>query len=318
MEKKISVIVPVYNVDSYLNKCVDSILNQTYDNLELFLVDDGSTDDSPKICDEYAKADERVHVIHKENGGQSSARNMALDKATGDYIAFVDADDWLDINMYKQLYECLINNDVDVSCCPCYKVIDGVTSCPDVINEGQIIIYDNTGDFFYHIFGGTPLLRPECWNKLYKREIIGNIRFKDRQIHQDVYFARMVFHNAKKVAYIDLPLYYYLESRPGSTNSKAFNENRFPFFNEMKDLSDQLREADYIKGAEQVEIFAMKRAIYFYIYGANSTICREFYNRFSNFYHKVSYATVIKNPKILLFKLAPNIYKKIALMRIRN
>ena len=113
----ISVIVPVWNAHEYLNKCVDSIINQTYKNLEIILVDDGSTDDSLKICQEYEKHDNRIRVFHKENGGQGSARNYALDRCKGSYIGFVDNDDWLFPNMYKRLLELLKKYDADIARC---------------------------------------------------------------------------------------------------------------------------------------------------------------------------------------------------------
>ena len=115
MEKKISVIVPVYKVEEYLCRCVDSIINQTYKNLEIILVDDGSPDSCGRICDEYAEKDSRIKVIHKENGGLSSARNAGLDIATGDYIGFVDSDDFIDAEMYSMLYEMIKNADVEIS-----------------------------------------------------------------------------------------------------------------------------------------------------------------------------------------------------------
>ena len=114
---KISVIVPVYNVEKYLRKCIESILNQTFREFELILVDDGSTDSSGKICDEYALKDSRIKVIHKENGGASSARNAGLDVAKGEYIGFVDSDDWIEMDMYGELYRLIKENNTDISVC---------------------------------------------------------------------------------------------------------------------------------------------------------------------------------------------------------
>ena len=119
MEKQplISVIVPVYNVENYLPRCLDSIINQTYTNLEILLVDDGATDNSGKLCDEYAQKDNRIRVFHKENGGVSSARNMGLDNATGEYIAFVDSDDYIDKCMYEIMLNSSVQNNADIVVC---------------------------------------------------------------------------------------------------------------------------------------------------------------------------------------------------------
>ena len=112
---KISVIIPVYKVEKYLDKCVESIVNQTYKNLEIILVDDGSPDNCPAMCDEWAEKDERIRVIHKENGGVSSARNAALEVATGDYIGFVDSDDWIELDMYEYLVSLILDNDAQIA-----------------------------------------------------------------------------------------------------------------------------------------------------------------------------------------------------------
>lgn len=122
MGEKISVIVPVYNVEQYLERCVDSIINQTYTNLEIILVNDGSTDNSGKLCDELAKKDERIRVIHKENGGLSDARNRGIEEAESDLVGFIDSDDYIDNDMYEILLKNLNNTDADLSMCALYDV----------------------------------------------------------------------------------------------------------------------------------------------------------------------------------------------------
>ena len=113
-KNKISVIVPIYNVENYLRRCVDSILKSTYENLEIILVDDGSTDECPTICDDYAKKDPRIKVIHKKNGGLSDARNKGLDIATGEYISFIDSDDYIESSMFQRIFEAISTKDVDL------------------------------------------------------------------------------------------------------------------------------------------------------------------------------------------------------------
>ena len=120
MDEKVSIIVPVYNVEKYLDKCIESIVNQTYRNIEIILVDDGSPDKCPEICNEWAKKDDRIKVIHKENGGLSSARNAALEIAQGDYITFVDSDDWIENDMIQSMLTCAAKNDADIVCCGFY------------------------------------------------------------------------------------------------------------------------------------------------------------------------------------------------------
>lgn len=121
---KISIIVPVYKAEPYLKKCIDSILNQTFKDFELILVDDGSPDRCGEICDEYALKDSRIKIIHKENGGQSSARNVGLDIAQGEYIGFVDSDDWIEPDMYKKLFKVLKNDNVDMAICNINSIKD--------------------------------------------------------------------------------------------------------------------------------------------------------------------------------------------------
>ena len=125
MKDLISVIIPVYNVDKYLERCIDSVIVQTYSNLEIILVDDGSNDDSGIICDRYAKFDDRIKVIHKKNGGVSSARNEGIKYCNGKYIGFVDSDDYIDSTMYEYLYNLLISNDADISCCDFFIINEG-------------------------------------------------------------------------------------------------------------------------------------------------------------------------------------------------
>ncbi len=128
---KLSIIVPVYNVEKYLHKCVDSILSQTLTDFECILVDDGSTDNSSVICDEYAAKDPRIVVIHKQNGGLSSARNTGLDISQGDYIGFVDSDDWIEPEMYMYMYTYANDNSCDMMCCQCRRVNNYQSPPPD-------------------------------------------------------------------------------------------------------------------------------------------------------------------------------------------
>ena len=162
---KVSVIVPVYNVEKYIHKCVDSVLNQTLQDLEIILVDDGTKDNSGIICDEYAQKDARVQVIHKVNGGLSDARNTGMKVATSDYILFVDSDDYIKEDMVERLYDLAVRYEVDMSCCGVYNVYSSVTKpqC-DTLEE---FLCDNV-EAFAHILVGQKIPGTIC-NKLIKK-----------------------------------------------------------------------------------------------------------------------------------------------------
>ena len=176
-EKKvplISVIIPVYNVEKYLNRCVQSVCNQTYHNLEIILVDDGSTDNSGKLCDEWAVKDLRIKVIHKDNGGLSSARNIGLDNAKGEYIGYVDSDDWIDMEMYSYLWTILKSYQVDVAFCDFYRFRKRV---PNKKVKEKIILREGKeiDDFFYRVNGEKSAYG--VWCGLYRKEKISESLF---------------------------------------------------------------------------------------------------------------------------------------------
>ena len=212
---KISIIVPVYNVEKYLRKCVDSILNQTFKDFELILVDDGSIDTSGKICDEYNLKDNRIKVIHKENGGLSSARNAGLDIAQGEYIGFVDSDDWIELDMYEELYKICKENDTDVG-------IVGINygGASEKKKSKKIEIYSNKlilDDLVYN--KGKEITWP-AWNKLWLKKVIGESRFKEGRIYEDGLFLYSLSFKIKKVAKIDYEAYNYRMDNESITRSK--------------------------------------------------------------------------------------------------
>lgn len=238
MKPLISVIVPVYNVEDYLTKCLDSIACQTYDSFETILVDDGSTDQCPRMCDEYKERDSRFKVIHKSNGGLSTARNTALDIAKGEYVLFVDSDDWLEPNMLEVLASTATETDADIVVCEHYNNTYN-TETRSTISRNTYekkVLVDND-DIFLHILEPSPRIRFEVWNKLYKREIIGDTRFKEGQIYEDVYFQRVVLKRVKKMVHIDCALYNYLAIRPGNTVS-SFDKKRLC---KLKELNEYIK-----------------------------------------------------------------------------
>lgn len=204
----ISVIVPVYKVEKYLNRCVDSIIRQTYKNIEIILVDDGSPDACPALCDALADKDDRVRVIHKTNGGLSSARNAGLDVAKGEYIGFVDSDDAIAPDMYEHLYKILIDFDADVSICE-YANWDG-GGFPVISEESKkVFVYQRDEMLRYYLRADQPNSCFEVWDRLYSKKLLQHIRFTERIINEDVDFSYKVFCASRRVCFSHQKKYWY-------------------------------------------------------------------------------------------------------------
>lgn len=206
MRDLISVIIPVYKTELYLRRCLDSVINQTYTNLEIIIVDDGSPDNSGKICDEYALKDKRIKVIHKENGGLSSARNAGIDIATGKYIGFVDSDDEISIYMYEILYKEIIKNKGDIVVCNYtrYKNTPSYST-----NNYKIKIYNNTEAILGLIANKHRKIDDYAWNKLYKTKLFKKIKFPLNRVYEDIGTTYLLIFYSKKVITIDAKLYGY-------------------------------------------------------------------------------------------------------------
>ena len=204
---KISVIVPIYNVEKYLRDCIDSILKQTYTNLEIILVDDGSSDKCPKICDEYARVDSRIIVVHKKNGGLSDARNVGLNICTGDYISFIDSDDWVNNNMLETLMDSITNNSSDFSFCGISRMNEDDNSCIELIKYG-IERKETKYAFFKDILVRNHENVSVC-NKLYLASIFQDIRFPVGQLYEDAAIICKVMNKIKTVSYTGSVNYYY-------------------------------------------------------------------------------------------------------------
>lgn len=210
---KISIIVPVYNVEKFLNRCLDSIIAQTFTDWVCILIDDGSPDNSGKICDEYAKKDDRFVVIHQKNAGSSVARNTGLNVAQGDFIAFVDSDDWVEPEYLDELFNKATENDADIVGCDLYR---------EKINEStiQTVKLDGMSDYCSSILTGE--LPAWLWIKFFKKQLIFNnkINFLSTlDMCEDTLFSLKAFFYASKVCYIDKPLYHYNLSNQSSLTS---------------------------------------------------------------------------------------------------
>ena len=207
---KLSIIVPVYNVEKYLEECVDSLLNQTLSDLEIFLVDDGSTDRSGAIADRFAKEyPDRVHTLHLENGGQGRARNAALPMAQGDYIGFVDSDDWIERDMYEKMLDRAEKTGADVVVC----------------------------DFLEHYADGREQTLPACFqdhplsaagsscNKIFRRSLVGDLRFPEGLWYEDFYFSAVMLLRSKRTEFIPEPLYVYRRGQESTMHNNNARKN---------------------------------------------------------------------------------------------
>lgn len=242
----ISVIVPVYNVEKYLERCIDSLLAQTHKNLEIILVDDGSTDKSGKICDSYREQDRRVVVIHKVNGGLSSARNVGLDSSRGEYIGFIDSDDWIDERMYEVLLRNLILYEADIS------DIDSITidHYEFIKNKNEKIDVKDGQDMLRDYF---MLDKYSVCRKLYKKSIIGNIRFPVGKINEDICTNFKFLKNAKRIVKSSLIMYYYF-SNPNSITGTVFKEKDFDLLDACNELIRETKNSPELQKLAEVKL----------------------------------------------------------------
>lgn len=229
----ISVIVPIYNVEPYLRRCVDSILAQKYRDLEIILVDDGSPDDCPQICDEYAAQDERIKVIHKANGGLSSARNAGLDIASGNWVSFIDSDDWIEPDMYEILLRNAINTNAEIS-------VGGVND--EVVYKDAVTVTKTT----YHGVLKTETLSPveamaryfttswAAWDKIYRKELFQTIRFPVGEINEDEAIVLKLLDSCTTIAYTNQVFYHYIH-RAQSITTSTFSEKKLAWYRHCQD-----------------------------------------------------------------------------------
>ena len=218
----ISVIVPVYKVEKYLDRCVQSIVDQTYRNLEIILVDDGSPDNCGSLCDAWASKDSRIKVIHKENGGLSDARNAGMAVATGEYTGFIDSDDHIAPEMYQLLFDRMQADESDMAACGVEMVFEDGSSSRMLTKEGNCVL--NAKEAMEAIIAESWLKQP-VWYKLYKTELIRDILFPVGKYHEDVFWSYRAVARAKKVSIFDTPCYFYIQ-RGGSIMGEGYSLKR--------------------------------------------------------------------------------------------
>ena len=248
----VSVIVPIYNVEKYLEKCIESIVNQTYKNLEIILVDDGSPDNCPAICDEWAQKDSRIKVIHKKNGGLSSARNAGLEVSNGEYISFVDSDDWLDENTFEELLE---NNDEQADFIS-FGLLEEFDTETHQKLRADTVLY-NQNEIFSNILNDNGIAGYAC-NKLFKRSIIGDDRFDETLMScEDIDFCVRIAMKCRYVLHTDSKFYHYRQRKDSMTGDFSYSsrklsvikayENIMPIYAEYAPQYSYIVERNYLK-----------------------------------------------------------------------
>lgn len=247
---KLSVIVPVYNTSKYLKKCLDSILNQTFQDIELILVDDGSTDNSYSILEEYKKKyPKKIVLLQKENGGQGSARNLGLKHAKGDYITFVDSDDTIDKNMYDEMYNLAIKRKYDIVVCGLQDYYEQNNSTQEIsLNLKEEVSIPEA------------LLKsvPSVVNKIYHRSLFKNMLFNETIWYEDFPYSMELIVNAKKIGYIDKPFYQYFHRVKSTMHNENITRN-LDILKAYDDLLDYLKENKlYDKYQEELSFLLLK------------------------------------------------------------
>lgn len=310
----ISIIVPVYNVEQYLEKCVDSIINQKYKNLEIILVDDGATDSSGKLCDELAKIDNRIKVYHKENGGLSDARNYGVERATGDYIGFVDSDDYIDSEMYEELYEAIKKENVDVVECN-LKIIypDRV----ELFTEQKYYNVYTKQEYLEEYLKIEKIFGSACV-RLIKSDVVKKLKFPVGKLYEDTYYAYDLIEKVDSYVIMNNPYYNYLMRENSITNTK-FNPRIF----DLIEIVEKFRKTTYENYPGLKEAVDCRK-MYAYFSVLNSILLEENYRDNEYYseilsYFKRNYISLLKNKyinrnrklSVILIKLNIDLYRKV-------
>lgn len=289
MSELVSVIVPVYNVELYVRKCIESLLNQTFTELEIIIVDDGSTDDSGKICDELSTADKRVKVFHKQNGGLSDARNYGLKKISGSWVTFIDSDDYVYCNYVENLYNLAIKNNADISICEPVHVFNGKQA---KFKKGKIEKEYSSVEAIKTLWYQTAFL-PSAWGKLYKSSIFKNIEFKKGIIFEDIDIMHKIFARANKIVYTNGKYYAYVH-RENSITMQKFKERDLYILNICKEIREfALRDCPELVSASTAYSIVGNMRVYL-----NAPIEYKNYTEMAAKYIEDNGGIVLKDPQI--------------------
>lgn len=310
----ISVIIPVYNVEKYLHRCLDSVIAQTYQNLEIICVDDGSIDESGRICDQYAVRDARIKVIHQENQGLSAARNRGLDAAEGEYIAFVDSDDYILEDMYKKMLDKLLNYNVDLCVCQWqYEFSDG----RQVVKRKNIdpTIYGRKASLefarFLYMGNYENGVVVAAWNKLYRRALLDKIRFEGR-IHEDEAFCGRIMAKNISVYVMEEQFYVYAQNGDSLTN-KPFSANKFFFLDALAERRELFKSDAFIR--QETELLYCNMYIEYCLRARKDGVAVSHPERYRQIFQKMfsslrreGKANIKFRLRMMLFSFSPSLY----------
>lgn len=318
MEITVSVVVPVYNVKEYLIDCLNSIKNQTYASMEIILVDDGSTDGSAQICDEFEQEDERISVIHKKNGGLSEARNVGLNASKGEYIIFIDSDDLISEKMLEEMVKCIKISNIDIVACA-FKTFEDINEVSYIENSNNDISMVEGRELVQRLYKGEyNSIGFTAWNKLYKKSLFqkNGIEYPVGRFYEDAFTTFKLLYKAKQIALINKPLYYY-RMRNGSIMNSNITRKK------TVDGIDADREApDFFKKVNDSYLFNLsvnaffKSEILFFKRMNTDTEkgCKEYllqeYKRFYKEYGKTVKIPSYKRLLYCMFMLMPNLITK--------
>ncbi len=318
---KISIIIPVYNCEKYIEKCIDSVICQSFKDLEIILVDDGSSDKSGEICDEYLKKDSRVKAIYIKNQGPSVARNAGLDIAKGEYIGFIDSDDYIEKNMFEILYNNLLKYDCDISVCEVAEICDGENM--KFSNSNNFMVLDIDEAMKLLISGKC--LTMYAVNKLYKKSLFDNVRFPVGKLYEDSFTTPRVFAKANKVVYTPENLYYYVRTPMSITTSKFSTKD-------MDIIESGESILDFVKDDFPKLIYAAEfRYMWSYLYVLDRMVIdyvsceNKEYKKVTDFISK-NFVKMLFNPyfsfkrrlSIIVWRFSPKIYKKLIISNIKK
>lgn len=309
--EKVSIIVPVYNVEDYIKRCIDSLIYQTYKNIEILLVDDGSTDKSGNICDEFGKVDKRIKVIHKKNGGLSDARNIGIQESKGNYLCFIDSDDFIEKDMIEKLYNSIKKHDSDIACCA--KVIE-FQNKKIVKNNGKEFCINNI-QALSKILSYEQIDTSAC-DKMFKKQLFNNIRFPKNRYYEDMGTIYKLFEISDKISHIsDIGYHYYM--RVDSITTERFSKKQFDSLYFAKEIKNDFGNK-YYGLKEKAEAFYYLEMLNILVKIKKSENYFEFkneYNRIKKEYNK-NIIKIIKNNSIKIHKKIMAIFVYFKLYKI--